>query len=101
MKFGGLTKISEDWLAKGGDAQLAKKRKIKGVNRKLQFHTFRTPSRTSSRDCCDSFQPYFSRVATDGSRARNALPRWEMAFFSAGSICADVSFSPASTARAG
>ncbi|EEG71861.1 hypothetical protein BIFPSEUDO_02753 [Bifidobacterium pseudocatenulatum DSM 20438 = JCM 1200 = LMG 10505] len=31
MKFGGLTKISEDWLAKGGDAQLAKKRKIKGV----------------------------------------------------------------------
>ena len=82
------------------DQLIAAFRQVKDSTKPV-VHTFRTPSRTSNRDCCDSFQPYFSRVATDGSRARNALPRWEMAFFSAGSICADVSFSPASTARAG
>ena len=43
---------------------------------------FATACSTPRRSCFS----YFSRVATDGSRARKALPRWEIAFFSAGSI---------------
>lgn len=38
---------------------------------------FATACSTPRRSCFS----YFSRVATDGSRARKALPRWEIAFF--------------------